>query len=92
MQSRISIARAFLLSGLAAGAFTATPALAQDATEASSSVDPADAADEGNAIIVTARRIEENLMEVPLGALGWLLWTASPKVQPPAEGEEPAFA
>ena len=33
-----------------------------------------------------------HLMEVPLGALGWLLWTASPKVQPPAEGEEPAFA
>ena len=32
-----------------------------------------------------------HLMEVPLGALGWLLWTASPKVEPPAEGEEPAF-
>jgi putative heme transporter len=33
-----------------------------------------------------------HLMEVPLGALGWLLWTASPKVEPPAEGDEPAFA
>lgn len=33
-----------------------------------------------------------HLMEVPLGALGWLLWTASPKVDPPPEGEEPAFS
>jgi uncharacterized membrane protein YbhN (UPF0104 family) len=33
-----------------------------------------------------------HLMEVPLGALGWLLWTASTKVEPAAEGEEPAFA
>ena len=33
-----------------------------------------------------------HLMEVPLGALGWLLWTASTKVEPPAEGEEPAYA
>ena len=33
-----------------------------------------------------------HLMEVPLGALGWLLWTASTKVEPPAEGDEPAFA
>ncbi|HYN65982.1 MAG TPA: lysylphosphatidylglycerol synthase transmembrane domain-containing protein [Ornithinibacter sp.] len=33
-----------------------------------------------------------HLMEVPLGALGWLLWTASPKVEPPGEGDEPAFA
>ena len=33
-----------------------------------------------------------HLMEVPLGALGWLLWTASPKVDPPGEGEEAAFA
>jgi uncharacterized membrane protein YbhN (UPF0104 family) len=32
-----------------------------------------------------------HLMEVPLGALGWLLWTASKKVEPPAEGEEPAY-
>ncbi len=32
-----------------------------------------------------------HLMEVPFGGLGWLLWTVSPKVQPPAEGEEPAF-
>jgi uncharacterized membrane protein YbhN (UPF0104 family) len=33
-----------------------------------------------------------HLMEVPLGALGWLLWTASTKAEPPAEGDEPAFA
>jgi uncharacterized membrane protein YbhN (UPF0104 family) len=33
-----------------------------------------------------------HLMEVPLGALGWLLWTASTKVEPPHEGEEPALA
>ena len=33
-----------------------------------------------------------HLMEVPLGALGWLLWTLSPKVEPPSEGDEPAFA
>lgn len=32
-----------------------------------------------------------HLMEVPLGALGWLLWTASAKVEPPAEGEEPIY-
>ncbi len=32
-----------------------------------------------------------HLMEVPLGALGWLLWTASKKVEPPAEGDEPTF-
>ena len=35
--------------------------------------------------------IVTHLMEVPLGALGWLLWTASPKVEPPHEGDEPAF-
>ena len=35
--------------------------------------------------------IVTHLMEVPLGALGWLLWTLSPKVEPPHEGEEPAF-
>ena len=32
-----------------------------------------------------------HLMEVPLGALGWLLWTASKKVEPPHEGDEPAM-
>ena len=32
-----------------------------------------------------------HLMEVPLGALGWLLWTASKKVEPLTEGEEPAY-
>ena len=33
-----------------------------------------------------------HLMEVPLGALGGLLWTLSPKVEPPSEGDEAAFA
>ena len=32
-----------------------------------------------------------HVMEVPLGGLGWLLWSVSPKATPPAEGEEPAF-
>jgi uncharacterized membrane protein YbhN (UPF0104 family) len=32
-----------------------------------------------------------HLMEVPLGGLGWLLWSVSPKVTPPPEGEQPAF-
>ena len=35
--------------------------------------------------------IVTHLMEVPLGGLGWLLWSISPKVEPPAEGAEPAF-
>ena len=33
-----------------------------------------------------------HLMEVPLGALGWLLWTLSPKVEPRAAGGRDAFA
>ena len=32
-----------------------------------------------------------HLMEVPLGALGWLLWTASTKVEPHDDGDEPAW-
>lgn len=28
-----------------------------------------------------------HIMEVPLGALGWLLWSLSPKFDPPTEGE-----
>ena len=32
-----------------------------------------------------------HLMEVPLGALGWMLWSISPKVEPPVEGEEPTY-
>jgi uncharacterized membrane protein YbhN (UPF0104 family) len=33
-----------------------------------------------------------HLREVPLGALGWLLWTGSTKSEPPTEGDERAFA
>ncbi|QIM23103.1 flippase-like domain-containing protein [Phycicoccus sp. HDW14] len=33
-----------------------------------------------------------HLMEVPLGGLGWLLWSVSAKSEPPREGEEPVFA
>jgi putative heme transporter len=33
-----------------------------------------------------------HLMEVPLGALGWLMWTASTKVEPHDDGDEPALA
>lgn len=32
-----------------------------------------------------------HLMEVPLGGLGWLLWSVSPKVTPPPEGTEPVL-
>ncbi|WP_307812333.1 lysylphosphatidylglycerol synthase transmembrane domain-containing protein [Phycicoccus sp. CSK15P-2] len=32
-----------------------------------------------------------HVMEVPLGGLGWLLWSISPKQEPPPEGEEPVF-
>jgi uncharacterized protein (TIRG00374 family) len=32
-----------------------------------------------------------HVMEVPLGAIGWLLWSLSAKVEPPEEGQEPAF-
>ncbi|MCE1180261.1 MAG: flippase-like domain-containing protein [Micrococcales bacterium] len=29
-----------------------------------------------------------HLLEVPLGGLGWLVWTLSPKTEPPADGED----
>ena len=64
MHSRITIARALMLGGIAAGTFSITPAQAQDAAS-SSSVAAADE-DEGNAIIVTARRREETLISVPI--------------------------
>ena len=66
MTTGISIARALLLSGLAAGAFVAPPALAQDASASSSPT--ASDADEatGGEIIVTARRREETLIDVPI--------------------------
>ena len=55
---KISFVRAALLAGIAAPAlFVAVPAMAQDAAEA-------DAA--GDEIIVTARRREESLQDVPI--------------------------
>ena len=33
-----------------------------------------------------------HVMEVPLGALGWLLWSVSAKVEPPEEGQEAVFS
>jgi hypothetical protein len=31
-------------------------------------------------------------MEIPLGAIGWLLWSLSAKVEPPGEAEEASLA
>lgn len=59
MSSRITTTRAFLLGSLAATAF-APPALAQDRAEV------AESADDSSTIIVTARRREETLIEVPI--------------------------
>lgn len=44
----------------------------------------------GAAAGVVLFSIFTHLMEVPLGGLGWLLWSVSPKAAPPAEGEEAA--
>ena len=68
MSSGISIVRAFLLCSIAATAFTSQPALAQ-ATPADGAAAPEDATsteDQGNTIIVTARRREETLISVPI--------------------------
>ncbi|HUQ14398.1 MAG TPA: TonB-dependent receptor [Novosphingobium sp.] len=65
MTTGISFARALLLSGLAAGAFAAQPALAQDATADASPEAEAEEAT-GGEIIVTARRREESLIDVPI--------------------------
>lgn len=55
---KISFVRAALLAGIAApGLFVAAPALAQDAAEADAG---------GDEIIVTARRREESLQDVPI--------------------------
>ena len=62
MSSGISIARAFLLCSIAATAFTSQPALAQSTP----AEDAAATEDQGNAIIVTARRREETLISVPI--------------------------
>ncbi|UZK65008.1 TonB-dependent receptor [Sphingomonas sp. M1-B02] len=61
-------ARHLLFAGAALAALTATPALAQDATLAEAQTDtpaaPAQTAD--GEIVVTARRREENLIDVPI--------------------------
>ena len=58
---KISVIRAALLASIAASGIAWTaPAMAQDATTAS------DEAEDGDAIIVTARRREENLIDVPI--------------------------
>ncbi len=63
MHSGLSIARALLLCGLSAGALCATPAFAQDTGEAPT----ADSLDnQGNEIVVIARRREERLIDVPI--------------------------
>ena len=62
MSSGISIVRAFLLSSIAFGTVASQPALAQ----ANPPEDAAATEDEGNAIIVTARRREETLISVPI--------------------------
>ena len=62
MSSGISIARAVLLCSIAASAFASQPAFAQ----ASPAEDAVATEDEGNAIIVTARRREETLISVPI--------------------------
>ena len=61
MQNGISSARALLLAGIAAGSFAAPAAYAQDTAD-----EPAVAEDDGSTIIVTARRREETLIEVPI--------------------------
>ena len=61
MSSGISIVRALLLCSIAASAFASPAALAQG----TSAGDSAATADEGT-IIVTARRREESLIDVPI--------------------------
>ncbi len=60
MSSRITIARGLLLGSLASATFASPSAFAQDAANT------VETADEGNAIIVTARRREETLISVPI--------------------------
>ncbi|MGB7371180.1 TonB-dependent receptor, partial [Erythrobacter sp.] len=67
MKPEIVNIRALLACGCAAVAIHAAPAMAQDtADEGVAPVFVADETDEGNTIIVTARRREERLIDVPL--------------------------
>jgi iron complex outermembrane receptor protein len=65
-QARIII-RAVLLGSIATGALDAAPALAQAAAAPAA----ASTADEGNGIVVTARRREETLKDVPIAVTAY---------------------
>ncbi len=60
--SRLNCARSILFTGAALAAIAATPAFAQDAAPQDAQALPAD---DGEQIIVTARRREERLLDVP---------------------------
>jgi iron complex outermembrane receptor protein len=59
-------ARSLLLAGLAYGAFTADAAFAQAAPDQQAAAETPTPADTDGAIIVTARRREESLLDVPI--------------------------
>ena len=63
MSSGISIARAFLLCSIAASTFASQPAFAQATTAPQTD---ATSEDNGDVIVVTARRREESLIDVPV--------------------------
>jgi iron complex outermembrane recepter protein len=63
MPIRTKFARAILLAGLAYGALASSVAIAQTSGRPAAT-DPA--AEDGDAIVVTARRREENLIDVPI--------------------------
>jgi iron complex outermembrane receptor protein len=62
--SRLNCARSILFTGAAFAALTAAPALAQDASPAAPEAQESNLGDNGE-IVVTARRREEKLLDVP---------------------------
>ena len=64
--SMIRSARTILYAGAAFAALTAAPAFAQDGAAADTEAAVADDAGEDDAIVVTARRREESLIDVPI--------------------------